>query len=116
MSEVLRYRIMQILANHRGRAHAIPRREVERALRNYSIDIDDRRVRLAYSVLPICSCDDGLFIPVNSAEVEAFREYLRPHMGPEKVTSRVGIIYAVYPGLVPAYGKQMDLNMEGARP
>jgi hypothetical protein len=37
-------------------------------------------------------------------------------MGPEKVTSRVGIIYAVYPGLVPAYGKQMDLNMEGARP
>jgi hypothetical protein len=114
MREIVRLRIMQILAHHRGRPNAIPRRELIDKLRHYCIDLEDRKVREAYALLPICSSESGLFIPTTTAEVQAFAEYLRPHMGPDKIAARVGIIYSTWPALTPAYGVQSNLFAEGA--
>jgi hypothetical protein len=114
MREIVRLRIMQILAHHRGRPNAIPRKELIDKLRHYCIDLDDRKIREAYASLPICSSESGLFIPTNTTEVQAFAEYLRPHMGPDKIAARVGIIYSTWPALTPAYGVQSNLFAEGA--
>ena len=77
MNDTIRMRIMQIMASHRGRENAIPRKELAGKLRRFAIDIADRQLRDIYSTLPICSCNDGIFIPRTPEEVQKYREYLK---------------------------------------
>jgi len=118
MQEIVRLRIMQILANHRGREYAIPRRMLQNRLFRFAIQLDDRKLRSIYASLPICSCEDGLFIPRTPEEVREYREYLRPHMAPEKVAARIGIILSIWPNLQPSTMRQLEMfdgNREAAR-
>lgn len=114
MNETTRMRIMQIMASHRGRENAIPRRELADKLHRFAINLEDRALRSIYSTLPICSCEDGLFIPRTPEEVRDYRDYLRPHMAPEKVQARITILLTTWPHLVSDPGVQLEM-FDGAR-
>ena len=115
MQETIRMRIMLILASHRGRENAIPRKELaEKLERRFAIFIEDRKLRSIYSTLPICSCEDGIFIPRTAEEVQKYREYLRPHMAPEKVQSRRTILRTTWPHLAAGPGVQLE-RFDGSR-
>lgn len=110
MYETIRARIMQILSSHRGRENAIPRKELaEKLERRFAIFIEDRKLRSIYSTLPICSCEDGIFIPRTPGEIQKYREYLRPHMAPEKVQARITILLTTWPHLVSDPGVQLEM-------
>lgn len=110
MNETIRMRIMQILASHRGRENAIPRKELaEKLERRFAMFIEDRKLRSIYATLPICSCEDGIFIPRTSEEVQRYREYLRPHMAPEKVQARITILLMTWPHLSSGPGVQLEM-------
>jgi len=106
---------MQVLASHRGRENAIPRRELaEKINRRFAMFIDDRKLRAIYSTLPVASCEDGIFIPRTPEELQKYREYLRPHMAPEKVQARITILLTTWPNL--AAGPAVQLEMfDGSR-
>lgn len=115
MYETIRARIMQILSSHRGRENAIPRKELaEKLERRFAIFIEDRKLRSIYSTLPICSCEDGIFIPRTPGEIQKYREYLRPHMAPEKVQARITILLTTWPHLVSPVGRQLEM-FDGSR-
>ena len=115
MNEMIRARIMQILSSHRGRENAIPRKELASKLeRRCAMHIDDRKLRAVYATLPVCSCSDGIFIPRTPGEVQKYREYLRPHMAPEKVQARITILLTTWPHLVSDPGVQLEM-FDGSR-
>jgi len=102
--------IMRMLEAHRGRARAIPRQAIEDELGPLVPYRDlDRCFRKTYSKLPICSCQDGLFIPQTVAEVVEFKRYLTAKNGPFVAHERVMVIYAARPELVPDCGIQGEL-------
>ena len=109
MNEMIRARIMQILSSHRGRENAIPRRMLRDKLFRFAIQLDDRKLRSIYASLPICSCEDGLFIPRTPDEIQRYREYLRPHMAPEKVQARITILLTTWPHLSSPVGRQLEM-------
>jgi len=115
MNEMIRARIMQILSSHRGRENAIPRKELASKLeRRCAMHVDDRKLRAVYATLPVCSCSDGIFIPRTPGEVQKYREYLRPHMAPEKVQARITILLTTWPHLVSDPGVQLEM-FDGSR-
>ena len=108
-------KIMELLSRHaRGRQNAMPRKELAGKLRRFAIDIADRQLRDIYSTLPICSCNDGIFIPRTPEEVQKYREYLRPHMSPEKVQARITILLTTWPHLAAGPGVQLEM-FDGSR-
>ena len=110
MNETIRMRIMQILSAHRGRANAIPRRELaEKIERRFATHVDDRKLRSIYATLPICSCNEGIFIPRTPDEIQRYREYLRPHMAPDKVQARITILLMTWPHLAAGPGVQLEM-------
>lgn len=115
MNEMIRARIMQILSSHRGRENSIPRKELaEKLERRFAIFIEDRKLRAIYATLPVCSCNEGIFIPRTPGEIQKYREYLRPHMAPEKVQARITILLTTWPHLVSDPGVQLEM-FDGAR-
>jgi len=115
MNELIRARIMQILSSHRGRENSIPRKELaEKLERRFAIFIEDRKLRSIYATLPICSCEAGIFIPRTPEEVQKYREYLRPHMSPEKVQARITILLTTWPHLAAGPGVQLEM-FDGSR-
>ena len=110
MNEMIRARIMQILSSHRGRENAIPRKELAAKLeRRCAMFVEDRRLRAIYATLPVCSCNEGIFIPRTPGEIQKYREYLRPHMAPEKVQARITILLTTWPHLVSDPGVQLEM-------
>ena len=110
MNETIRARIMQILSAHRGRANAIPRRELaEKIERRFATHVDDRKLRSIYATLPVCSCNEGIFIPRTPEEVRDYRDYLRPHMAPERVQARITILLMTWPHLSSGPGVQLEM-------
>jgi len=97
--EYLKTVLMNYFQKRKGRENATPREEVLRFIRIYDPEIDDRKLRKLYSTLPICSCEDGLFLPARPEEVEEFKAYLMKGWGPLLADRRVQIIYAYYPWL-----------------
>ena len=56
---------------HKGKAHAIKRREFLLWTRvEYGNDITDREMRKAYEDLPICGSSQGLYLPETQAEID----------------------------------------------
>lgn len=109
---------MRILQAHRGREQAMPREKLRERLNIFNADIDDRKLRKLYVVLPICSCAEGLFIPdyVNVAkgrqEVADFKAYIAKQSGPIVAAQRVGTVLAFYPMLKPLEERQPGLFEE----
>jgi hypothetical protein len=110
MNDFVSLKIMEVLQrDHRGRENAAPRAIIENKLRVWSIDIGDRKIRDAYSHLPLCSCEYGLFRPIRPAEVIEYAEYLRrKHMDEALIQIKIRRILATWPELspVPAHLQQ----------
>lgn len=109
MNEFLRREALRFLQGCRGRDKAIPRKELEHHLRLWAPKLSERTVREIYASLPVCSCQDGLFIPRTPREVLDFQEYVSKAHGPFIAARRLGIIYATYPQLRPMEEAQQDL-------
>ncbi len=95
----LRTVLMNYFQHRRGKEYATPRDQVLKFLRAYDPSVDDRRMRRIYSALPICSSENGLFLPKRYEEVEEFRAYLEKGWGKDLAERRIQIIYAFYPWL-----------------
>ena len=109
-------RIMLILADHVGRENALPRAEVERLLKVHWIDTGDRKIREAYSAIPIGSCEKGLYTIGSYDDIMDCERYWRPHMSVELLTERVLRLKIMYPQFVPVSGQeQLPLFGEEAR-
>ena len=108
MSVFLRDQIMRVMQGHRGRANAMPRKVLLAELRLYRPSFTDRDCRELYAGLPICSCEDGLFLPQTVAEVQDFKAYITKAWGPIQAHRRVGTILSFNPQLAPP-AEQMGL-------
>ena len=110
MNDFLSRKIMELLqARARGEENALPREHIFAELRCFQPKLTDRAMRELYVGLPICSCENGLYVPIRSGEVVAFKTYLEKKVGPIIASRRVAIIYAFYPKLRPPIGEQLRL-------
>ena len=57
-------------SQHRGRANPIKRRDLLPELQGYIPEIADRDMRKSYEVLPLCWCNEGIFIVGTEEERE----------------------------------------------
>jgi len=101
MSDYIATKILEVLRLHNlGRENAEPRAKVEERLSHLRINIGDRAVRDAYSTIPLCSCEDGLFLPIRPEEVTEYEDYLRKKKIAESLISiKISRIYATWPDL-----------------
>ncbi len=84
-------------ANARGRACAMVRSELERRLLHMGYGLTDRKYREGYAALPICSCEDGLYVPTCGMDLKMVREYWRPKMGPALLEAKMERLRLAYP-------------------
>lgn len=106
--ERLKIKFMELMQAHKGRERAVPRERIFLELKIFSPDLTDRKFRDMYCHLPVASCSEGLFLPVNSAEVVEFREYLRKKAIP--MLERYRRVLAYYPDLSPEpKGRQLEI-------
>jgi hypothetical protein len=98
---------MKFMQAHRGRENAIQRDRVLDHMQLWEPKMTDRQLRDLYSKQPVCSCDQGLFIPIRPAEVEDFKKYLEAKAIP--LLSRYKTVLAYYPHLAPVRGEQQEL-------
>ena len=71
--------------HHRGKENAITRKELlsycnSYAYRQYPFfrgTFTDRQLRIAYSQLPVASCNTGIFWPIRQEELYEFQAYLK---------------------------------------
>ena len=100
-----------------GMANAIPRAilldVINREARAFCEEDEWRKIkdfefREIYRFLPICSCEDGLYIPSSREDLEAFRIYMRAKAIP--LFERVKKVAEAYPELIPD-GGQMTLGI-----
>ena len=111
MNTFLRDQIMRVMQGHRGRASAMPRDKLWEQLKLFKPDLNDRDFRKLYTALPVCSCSDGLFLPITAAEVLEFRDYLsKGPGGPITAWRRCATILSFYPQLAPP-AEQLGLGI-----
>jgi hypothetical protein len=100
MRDYIATKILETLRLHNsGQENAKPRWKIEERLRHLGIDVCDRRVRDAYSTIPHCSCNEGLFIPIRPEEVIEYERYSLLTRPPAEVAMKVRRIYATWPFL-----------------
>jgi hypothetical protein len=92
-------KILEIMRIHNlGRENAETRIRIEARLQNFN----DRGVRNAYSDVPLCSCEDGLFLPIRPEEVDEYETYLRrKKMSEDLISIKIRRIRATWPELKP---------------
>ena len=106
--ERLKIKFMELMQVHKGRERAVPRERIFFELKIFAPDLTDRKFRDMYCHLPIASCEEGLFIPANAAEVGEFKEYLRKKAIP--MLERYRRILAYFPDLSPEpKGRQLEI-------
>lgn len=107
--ERLKIKFMELMQRHKGRENAVPRERILLELKVWEPELTDRKLREMYCNLPVCSCEEGLFIPKRPEEVEEFKEYLRKKAMP--MLERYKRILAYYPELRPKSdeGKQLEM-------
>jgi len=110
MNTYLRNEIMRIMQGHKGRINAMPRKVLLAELRLYRPSFTDRDCRELYSGLPLCSCPEGLFLPMTVAEVQEFKAYITKAWGPIQAHRRCATIISFYPKLAPP-ANQLDLPL-----
>lgn len=103
MSEYIATKILESMRIHNlGRENAEPRVRIEERLSHIRINFNDRTIRFAYATIPICSCNDGLFIPIRPEEVTEYEAYLRRKKIAESLISiKINRIHATWPELKP---------------
>ena len=109
MSDFLRQEAMKFLQSCRGRDKAMPRTELFHHLSLFDQSLTDRKLRIIYSGLPVCSCEAGIFVPVSPREVIDFRTYVTKAHGPIIAARRCEVIFSFYPKLRPIAEVQGEL-------
>jgi len=100
MNDYIATKILEIMRLHNtGQENAESRWKIEDRLRHLGIDLCDRRVRAAYSIIPHCSCNEGLFIPIRPEEVTEYERYSLLTRPPAEVALKVRRILATWPNL-----------------
>lgn len=105
-------KILEHLADFKGfgRHAAVPHDILFQRIKLYDPDMTDREFRQTYSELPICSCERGLYIPIEKQDLIAFREYMKGKAIP--LFDRVKKVWAAYPELNPDDSLQLDLDLK----
>jgi hypothetical protein len=80
---------------HIGRHNAVSRHALQVEMR---INVPDRTFRRAYTAdqCPVCTCDDGLFIPAHWHEVSDCLRYLAHHLSGPKLQHRAAVMTLAY--------------------
>lgn len=60
----------------KGKENSICRSDLLIFCQAFIKDVTDREMRQAYSLLPICTWEKGVFWPVNESELDEFHDYL----------------------------------------
>jgi hypothetical protein len=71
--DILRMRVMEFMAYHRGKAKAAPRRYLHAYLKRFDPTLTDRKMRVGYEDVPLASCRRGLFIPITPEEALEYK-------------------------------------------
>jgi len=107
------YRLNQLILNWLkkyayGRENAKPREWLLKYLKLFPEfeNLTDRTLRETYSKLPVCSCENGLYIPKSRKDIEEFKEYMRKKAIP--ILARWKIVAQAYPHLIEK-GEQLKL-------
>ena len=98
----------KIFKEHRGKENAIRRSDLLEYARHFDPDITDRQLRAIYSGLPVCVCEEGIFYPIRTQEIEDFKHYLIKKISPMR--ERYYRVAKAHPELLPS--GQMDLFKE----
>ena len=69
--------LRKIESEHRGKEKAIKRKKLLEFARLFNIELKDRDLRKIYVLLPIVSCNVGIFWPIRKEEMEEFKSYLK---------------------------------------
>jgi hypothetical protein len=107
--------LMKILSFHaEGRRNAITREEartrLNAVLRSIGVSpVGDRKMRDIYAELPVCSCDEGIFVPTREADLAEFRGYLAARV--KALAERWKRVTEAHPELATG-GVQMELDIE----
>jgi len=107
--------LMKILEFHAaGRRNAILRDEartmLNATLRSVGLaPVGDRKMRDIYAELPVCSCDDGIFVPTKGADLAEFQGYLRARV--KALAERWKRVTDAHPELATG-GIQMELDID----
>ena len=99
--------LKKIALSHGGHERAIRREDLLQFARLYDRGLTDRALRNIYSKLPICTCDQGIFYPVRTQELEEYQRYLKSKAIP--LFDRWKMVAQAHPHLLPARGEQMEL-------
>ena len=92
--------ILKKLRFHGGKERALARCDLLAYLRQIADPgLSDRWMRRVYENLPICTCADGLFIPVNKYEVDEYERYLNKKLPPWKGREKISRLRQAYPEL-----------------
>ena len=85
-----------------GRRNAAPRSRLLFAMSAYGINISDRTFRRIYTSddCPVCSCDDGLFIPAHWWEIQEYLRYYGSHVRPALLQARARVMTLAYHDLM----------------
>ena len=113
MSRYITTSLMEFMRAHAGRDAAVPRWRVRAFLKFSRPRLTDRDFREIYTALPICTSQDGMFLPVSHEEVEEFYAYIRKGWGPIVAAKRRRTVYAFRPELRHPQ-RQRRLFREGA--
>lgn len=96
-------------ANARGRACAMVRAELERRLLHMGYCLTDRKYREGYAALPICSCEDGLYVPIHPSDLAEVERYWWPKMSRELREAKMERLRIEYPELAEELRRQPGL-------
>ena len=104
LSEIV---LKKIALSHRGKERAIKREDLLRHARLFDATLTDRGLRNIYSKLPVVTCDQGIFYPIRTKELEEYQIYLKSKAIP--LFDRWKMVAQAHPHLMPEKGEQMRL-------
>jgi len=101
------YIFSHIKRHHRGREQSIKRDDLLKYARLFEPKLTDRELRSVYSLLPVCTCEEGIFYPIRSGELEEYRRYLEKKAIP--LFERFRMVAQAHPHLVKNESEQLKL-------
>jgi len=106
-----RFILSHIQRHHRGREQAIKREDLLKYARMFDPKLTDRELRNIYSRLSVCTCEEGVFWPIRSEEIEGFKFYLLKKANP--MIERFRMVAQAHPHLIKNGSEQLKLFQGG---
>jgi len=108
--DYLKQRIMAYVSQRpRGKENAIVRSEILKNLQLFEPNLSDRKFRIFYTALPVCTSAAGLYRAKNPNEAWEWFKYLEKQVGPIHAARRYRLLLTYYPELSRPRGQQREL-------